>query len=92
MAWWNSMTNVQRARALWAAQTAVPAEAWEYWQRTTAAVLLTVKRFPATKFRPASWAVVTAEAHPTPGRTMAVCPSRDAALAALDSHVRGKFL
>jgi hypothetical protein len=36
MAWWNGMTDVQRARALWAAETAVPAEAWEHWQRTTA--------------------------------------------------------
>jgi hypothetical protein len=86
------MTDVQRARALRAAQTAVQSDAWEQWQRTTAAVLFTVKRFPATKFRPASLAVVTTEAHPTPGRTMAVCPSRDAALVALDSHVQGKYL
>jgi hypothetical protein len=88
IAWWNGMTDFQRARALWAAKTAVPAEAWEYWQRS-ASVLFTIKRFPATKFQRASWAVLTTEAHPTPGRAMAVCPSRDAALAALEDQVRG---
>lgn len=32
MAWWNHITEQQRAEALRAAHTDVPAEAWAYWK------------------------------------------------------------
>ena len=34
MVWWNNLTDDGRAAALRAANTAVPAEAYEYWART----------------------------------------------------------
>lgn len=36
MAWWNNLTERQRAEALRAASTDVPAVAWEHWRATTA--------------------------------------------------------
>jgi len=33
IAWWNGLTNTERAHWLKAAQTAVPAVAWRYFQR-----------------------------------------------------------
>jgi hypothetical protein len=33
-AWWNGLTERERWRALHAADSAVPAEAWEWWKRT----------------------------------------------------------
>ncbi len=35
MVWWNRITPRQRLAALRAADTAVPAVAWEWWQRTS---------------------------------------------------------
>ena len=37
IAWWNRMTERERAAALRAARTAVPAVAFEHWRRSTAA-------------------------------------------------------
>lgn len=34
--WWNRLTERQRWNALRAADSAVPAEAWEWWKRTAA--------------------------------------------------------
>jgi hypothetical protein len=35
-AWWNSMTERQRLESLRAADSSVPADAWEWWKRTAA--------------------------------------------------------
>lgn len=32
MAWWNSMTRIERLEALLAADTVTPAEAWAHWK------------------------------------------------------------
>jgi hypothetical protein len=32
MAWWNGMSVLERAEALRAANTDIPAEAWRHWQ------------------------------------------------------------
>jgi len=32
MAWWNGMTERERAEALRCANTAIPAEAWRHWK------------------------------------------------------------
>lgn len=34
IAWWNAMTDRQRAEALRAADTDCPADAWRHWQQT----------------------------------------------------------
>lgn len=36
MAWFNGMNERQRVAALRAADSAVPADAWEWWKRTAA--------------------------------------------------------
>ena len=34
IAWWNNLTERQRAEALLAADTACPVEAWNLWKQT----------------------------------------------------------
>jgi hypothetical protein len=36
IAWWNAMTEAQRAEALRSADSACPADAWKHWQQTAA--------------------------------------------------------